>query len=80
MARNYSSKKKGKKKMEKAAAEGKEALESHASGFFFLRGTRPWRKSEAFASVLYRLANHPGDSMHNLWVERKNVPSVLRAA
>lgn len=69
--------------MEKAAAEGKEALESHASGFFFsriTRGTRPWRKSEAFASVLYRLANHPGDSMHNLWVERKNVPSVLRAA
>lgn len=43
MARNYSvvEKKGEKKKMEKAAAEGKEALESHASGFFFLRGTRP---------------------------------------
>lgn len=52
--------------MEKAT-EKKEALDSSASEIFF----RELRGRDEKATV-------GEDSMHNLWVERKNVPSVLR--
>lgn len=76
LACNYSIEKKGERKMEKQEGEGSVGLACERIFFRELRG----RDEKAKRSPRFFTAwpTTRGDSMHNLWVERKNVPSVLR--